>query len=57
MIQAFPARFRAFTESQIPLGRWAESREIATTALFLATDDSSYYTGQCLSPNGGLFIA
>jgi 3-oxoacyl-[acyl-carrier protein] reductase len=55
MIETFPPRFRAFTMSEVPLGRWGESREIALTALFLASDDSSYYTGQSLSPNGGLF--
>jgi 3-oxoacyl-[acyl-carrier protein] reductase len=30
--------------------------EIAATALFLASDEASYFTGQWLSPNGGLFI-
>ena len=39
-----------------PLGRMAEPREVAATALFLASDDSAFYTGQWLSPNGGLFI-
>ena len=39
-----------------PLGRMAEPREVAATALFLASDDASFYTGQWLSPNGGLFI-
>jgi len=39
-----------------PLGRWAEPEEVAKTALFLASDDSSFFTGQWLSPNGGLFI-
>ena len=39
-----------------PLGRMAEPREVAATALFLASDDSGFYTGQWLSPNGGLFI-
>jgi 3-oxoacyl-[acyl-carrier protein] reductase len=38
------------------LGRWAEPGEVAKTALFLASDDSSFFTGQWLSPNGGLFI-
>jgi 3-oxoacyl-[acyl-carrier protein] reductase len=39
-----------------PLGRHAEPGEVAKTALFLASDDSSFFTGQWLSPNGGLFI-
>jgi 3-oxoacyl-[acyl-carrier protein] reductase len=46
---------RAFTTSQIPMGRWAQADEIAGTAVFLASDDSAYFTGQWLSPNGGLF--
>jgi NAD(P)-dependent dehydrogenase (short-subunit alcohol dehydrogenase family) len=50
-------RLKSFFLSQIPLGRSAAAREVATTALFLASDDSSYYTGQWLSPNGGIFIA
>ena len=39
-----------------PMGRVGEPREIAATALFLASDESSFTTGQWLSPNGGLFI-
>lgn len=55
MTQVISPLFRAFATSQIPLGRWAEPREIAMTALFLASDESSYCTGQWLSPNGGVF--
>ncbi len=40
-----------------PLGRVGEPREIATTALYFACDDSSFVTGQWLSPNGGLVIS
>jgi 3-oxoacyl-[acyl-carrier protein] reductase len=43
--------------NQTPLGRWGAPREVAATALFLASDDSSFFTGQWLSPNGGLFTA
>jgi 3-oxoacyl-[acyl-carrier protein] reductase len=50
-------RLKSFFLSQIPMGRSATPREVATTALFLASDASSYYTGQWLSPNGGIFIA
>ena len=39
------------------LGRYALPNEVAQTALFLASDDSSFFTGQWLSPNGGLLIA
>ncbi|MBQ90806.1 MAG: 3-oxoacyl-ACP reductase [Acidimicrobiaceae bacterium] len=37
-----------------PLGRKGTADEIATTALFLACDDSSFITGQSISPNGGI---
>ena len=47
-------RVRRDLEAAIPLGRWAEPREIAAVVLFLASEDASYVTGQCLSPNGGL---
>jgi len=47
---------RSMVSSQIPLGRIAEPREIAAAALFLASDDSSYITGQWISPNGGIYI-
>jgi 3-oxoacyl-[acyl-carrier protein] reductase len=42
--------------SRTPLGRWGQPEEIAATALFLVSDDSAFYTGQWLSPNGGLLI-
>jgi len=42
--------------SRTPMKRMGEPAEIASTALFLASDDGSYFTGQWLSPNGGLFI-
>jgi 3-oxoacyl-[acyl-carrier protein] reductase len=42
--------------SRTPLGRWGEPEEVAATALFLASDEASFYTGQWLSPNGGLVM-
>lgn len=39
-----------------PLGRKGQPRDIATTAVFLASDDSSFITGQWISPNGGLVM-
>jgi 3-oxoacyl-[acyl-carrier protein] reductase len=38
---------------QLPLGRSGTVEEVAPTAVFLASDDSTYYVGQVLGPNGG----
>jgi 3-oxoacyl-[acyl-carrier protein] reductase len=40
---------------QTPLQRIGRPEEVAYTALFLASDESSFYTAQWLSPNGGFF--
>jgi len=42
--------------ARTPLRRVGEPHDVAATALFLVSDDSSFFTGQWLSPNGGLFI-
>lgn len=39
--------------SQLPLPRLGLPREIAPTAVLLASADGDYYVGQTLSPNGG----
>ena len=41
---------------KIPLGRFAKAEEIADTTLYLASDMSSYVTGQVISVCGGLNI-
>lgn len=42
--------------SDVPLGRPAQPEEVAPSYVFLASDDSSYMTGQILHPNGGTVI-
>jgi NAD(P)-dependent dehydrogenase (short-subunit alcohol dehydrogenase family) len=36
-----------------PMARWGRPREIATAAVFLASDDSSFITGVALPVDGG----
>ncbi len=41
----------------IPMGRFAEAREVANGALFLASDESSYVTAQAFMVDGGISSA
>jgi len=53
MGQSIPEENRKQMMSQIPLGRFAEPREIADVVLFLCSDLASYITGQTIHVNGG----
>lgn len=52
----FPADKVASFGADTPLGRPADPSEIAPSYVFLACDDSSYFTGQVLHPNGGEIV-
>lgn len=45
--------WRENKEAELPMGRFGRVEDIAPTAVFLASDESDYYTGQTLSPDGG----
>ena len=42
--------------SDVPLGRAGEPAEVAPSYVFLASEDSSYISGQVLHPNGGEIV-
>jgi 3-oxoacyl-[acyl-carrier protein] reductase len=45
--------WKAAKLADLPIGRFGEVREVAPPAVFLASDDATYYVGQTLGPNGG----
>ncbi|KAJ3038677.1 hypothetical protein HDV00_000426 [Rhizophlyctis rosea] len=46
----------SFGKKDVPLGRVGQPAEVGTSYVFLASNDSSYFTGQVLHPNGGSVI-
>src|SRR4030095_3070336 len=52
----FPREEVATFGSDVPLGRAGQPEEVAPSYVFLASDDSSYMTGQVLHPNGGTVV-
>ena len=46
---------RRATLSEVPMRRMGTPLEIANTALFLASDEASYFTGEILHPDGGYY--
>jgi NAD(P)-dependent dehydrogenase (short-subunit alcohol dehydrogenase family) len=52
--ELLPEPVREFIVGQVPLGRLGEPAELASAALFLASDDSSFITGSELAVEGGL---
>jgi NAD(P)-dependent dehydrogenase (short-subunit alcohol dehydrogenase family) len=52
----FPTRKVETFGSDVLLGRPGQPEEVAPSYVFLASDDSSYMTGQILHPNGGTVV-
>ena len=54
MANAVPEKVMEKVVATIPMGRVGDPNEIANTALFLASDRSSYMTGNAIEVAGGL---
>jgi NAD(P)-dependent dehydrogenase (short-subunit alcohol dehydrogenase family) len=53
---SFPAEKVAEFGTDVPMGRVGQPEEVAPCFVFLASEDSSYMTGQILHPNGGTIV-
>jgi 3-oxoacyl-[acyl-carrier protein] reductase len=48
---------RPMLAAQTPMGRFGEPDDVAWAAVYLASDEAKFVTGQVLSPNGGWYMS
>jgi 3-oxoacyl-[acyl-carrier protein] reductase len=56
MTDGMTDKARETMTEQIPLGRLGEADDVANAVIFLASEQSSYMTGQVLGVNGGMYM-
>ncbi len=49
-------KFRQKVIDMTPLGRWGKPEDVAAAAVFLASDDAAFLTGQTIMVNGGVVM-
>jgi len=55
ILNNLPDEMRPMMVEMTPMGRIGRPEEVASVALFLASEESSFITGQTISPNGGMY--
>ena len=51
-----PDQVKPYLENKIPMGRLCTTEDIANAAVFLASDDAAYITGQVINISGGVVM-
>jgi 3-oxoacyl-[acyl-carrier protein] reductase len=54
-LRANPSRSK-WAMDMTPMGRYGTPDDVASAALFLASDESAFFTGEILHPSGGVFL-
>ncbi|NOX38930.1 MAG: 3-oxoacyl-[acyl-carrier-protein] reductase [Calditrichaeota bacterium] len=57
MTAALDEPVREALQKQIPLNRLGQAEDVARVAVFLASDDAAYITGQVINVDGGMVMA
>ena len=56
MTEVLSDKVKAGIKDQIPLGKLGETKDVANLVKFLASEDSTYITGQVIHVDGGMVI-
>ena len=56
MTDKIPEEYKKKLLEQIPLGKMGQPEDVASAALFLASADADYITGQVIAVNGGMYM-
>ena len=56
MTEQLPEDIKNTMLTQIPLGQFGKTEDISNAVVFLASDESSYITGQTLHIDGGMYM-
>jgi 3-oxoacyl-[acyl-carrier protein] reductase len=56
MTAGLPDKVKEMMLNSIPLGRYGNPKDVANLALFLASEEASYITGQTINVDGGMIM-